>query len=565
MIRKLLIFAITTTLLASCGWGQGKSNQSGQKVFRYNQTGGLSSLDPAFARNRASIWATSQVYNGLISMNENLDAVPELAEAYDTLNNGKTYKFIIRKGVFFHDNECFPEGKGRELVAEDFVYSFKRIIDPNVASTGAWVFNDKVLRNADGSFSDTCFVAPNDSTLLVHLQEPSPIFLQILSMPYAFVVPKEAVEKYGKDFGANPVGTGPFRLKSWDVRQDLLLVKNEKYWKKDFYGNPLPYLDAVRVAFQENPNTAFLEFQEGKLDFITSISADSREKVLTRDGQLKEEFRAKYNVDKVPYLNTEYIGFLMDNDPKNAFNKLEVRQALSYAINREGLINFIRSGLGRPGNYGFVPYGLPSFDTTMVKGYKYDPQEARRLLEKAGYPGGKGLPKLTIHSYQTDAEILEYLQKDWADVGINVEISLSMFTSHQAEVDQGKFNFFRGSWIADYPDAENFLRLFYGKKENFAPTGPNKTRYVNAQFDEMFEKAHYMNNPFERYATYRTMDSLMMHDCPVIVLYYDEVINLLQKNVRGMQINKMNVMLLEKVDILAPGEEDKEDNKQAMR
>ncbi|TAF67706.1 MAG: peptide ABC transporter substrate-binding protein [Cytophagales bacterium] len=557
MTKRLLLLLPFVVTLYSCGMlGTGQDGQKNEgKVFRYNQTGGLNSLDPAQARNRASIWATTQLYNGLITLNENLDAEPELAKQYDISQDGLTYTFIIRTGVRFHDNACFPNGRGRELTAHDFVYSFKRILDPKT-STGAWIFKDKVLTDEKGNPVDSCFKAVNDTTLKIYLKERSPVFLQILAMPYAFAVPKEAVEKYGKDFRSNPVGTGPFVLQKWVERQDLILTKNTNYWKKDQAGNAYPYLDAVKVTFIDDPNTAFLQFQEGKLDFLTGISEASKDQILNKDGSLKEQFKGKFEIDKVPYLNTEYVGFLLEgNEKENPFLNLKVRQALSYATNRAALVYSERNGLGRPGDYGFVPRGLPSFDTVTVKGYPFNLKRAQELLKEAGYPNGEGFPVITLYTYPSDKKLAEVLQTRWKQLGINVKIETNQFTQHQEMVDKGKVNLFRGSWLGDYPDAENFLRLFYGKEDNFASNGGvNKTHFRNEDYNKLFEKAHQVEDLFERYAIYRQMDSIVMAEAPVIVLYYDEVIRLRQNYVVGLKPNIMNYLSLEKVDFKDPVE-----------
>ncbi len=570
MIRQILLWttiAIFFSLsVSSCsGLFSDKKSIKGKKVFRYNQTGGLTSLDPAFSRNRANIWAVSQIYNGLITLNENLDAVPELAKEFDVSEDGLVYTFNLRTDVRFHDNPCFKEtnGRGRNIVAQDFVYSFKRILEDKVGSTGKWVFEDKVLLGADGkSPSDTCFVAVNDSTFRINLKTKSPVFLQILAMPYAFVVPKEAVDEYGKEFEQNPVGTGPFTFVKWDRNQTLNLAKNANYWKEDkATGKKLPFLDAIQVSFVDNADLAFLSFQEGELEFLTSISAASKDQILDKNGKIKDAFQGKFQIDRVDYLNTEYVGFLLEgtDEKKNPLLNKKVRQALSYAVNREELISFLRNGLGVAGNYGFVPHALPSFDTTMVTGYGFNLRKAQELLKEAGYPNGQGLGPITLNSYSSDKEIAEKLQNDWEKLGIKVSIEQNQFSAHQQMVDNGKVSFFRGSWLGDYPDGENFLRLFYGKKENFAPNGPNKTHFNNEAYNKLFETAHEQTNLFDRYKTYQRMDSLLMSDAPAIVLYYDEVVQLKQNYVTGLKANIMNTLILESVDLKDPEEAKKEE------
>ncbi|MGB5977344.1 MAG: ABC transporter substrate-binding protein, partial [Cyclobacteriaceae bacterium] len=306
MLRQFLLSVAVAGFLASCSSSGGTSREdAGQKkVFRYNQAEGISSLDPAFARNQANIWATTQIYNGLFELNDDLYPVASLADTWKISEDGTTYTFRIRQGVKFHDNEVFEGGKGREIKAADFVYSFKRILDPSTASTGAWIFNDKVARSEDGEVAENWVEAVDDYTIVVRLQKPFGPFLEILTMPYTFVVPKEAVDKYGKDFRTHPIGTGPFVFKSWEEGNNLILLKNESYWRKDVNGRQLPHLDAVQVTFINDKTQEFMTFKQGKLDFMSGNQADLTEQILAENGEVKDELKDKFVVQKVPYLNT---------------------------------------------------------------------------------------------------------------------------------------------------------------------------------------------------------------------------------------------------------------------
>lgn len=532
------------------------AQEAKKKVFRYNQTGGLTSIDPAFANKRSNIWGVYQVYHGLFRFEKGVDDIhlhPELARTWDISENGLVYTFRIKKRVFFHDNQAFPNGKGRELKASDFVYSFKRIINPETRSPGAWVFNDKVLREKDGSISDTCFKVIDDYTFRIYLDKKFPAFLNILSMPYCYVVPKEAVEFYGQDFGKNPVGTGPFMLESskdWKFGQNLILNKNTNYWKKNIeHTGYLPYLDAIHITFGEDSDVAFRKFKKGKLDFISSTSSKAKSQILNKDGSIKKDFKENFKVFKIDYLNTEYIGFYMGDKIKNNPFKdnLKLRQALSYAINRQELLYLLRNGLGTPGHHGMIPKALPSYDTTL-NGYKYDLQKAKNLLKEAGYPNGKGLPTLTLFTHTRDKNIARYLQKQWKNIGVNVDIEENQFPTHQAMVDNGKAMMFRGSWLGDHPDAMNYLELFYSK--NFAPIGPNKTHFLNEEFDRLLEEVQESRDLFVKYDSYKKMDQIIMDNCPVIVLYYDELLYVTQKNVKGLELDQMGNLFLESVDII---------------
>ncbi|HSI89799.1 MAG TPA: ABC transporter substrate-binding protein, partial [Adhaeribacter sp.] len=350
--RAGLVFLFGLLLLSAC-----KSDRQGQnekRVFRYNQPEALSSLDPAFARNQANIWASTQLYNGLVELNDELKPAPSLARRWEISPDGMVYTFYLRPGVHFHDSPVFPNGKGRPVIARDFVYSFNRILDPATASTGAWIFNGKVLESAKGVVSDTAFKAVNDSTLRIYLKEPFIAFTEILSMPYAYVVPQEAVQKYGKDFREHPVGTGPFQFKLWDEGNALVFHRNPNYWKTDGRGQQLPYLDAVQISFITDKKMEFINFQQQKLDFLSGIKEGTRDIILQRDGSLQPDFAGKFTVQKVPYLNTEYIGFQLDPEKlkSDPVADKRVRQALNYAINKPEMIRYYRNGLGIAGHSG---------------------------------------------------------------------------------------------------------------------------------------------------------------------------------------------------------------------
>ncbi len=573
LLAKPLAPAAALLALAGCH-GATRPAADERRVFRYNQPEALTSLDPAFARNQANSWAVSQLFNGLMELDSTLLPVPALARRYSISPDGRTYTFVLRPGVRFHGSDVFSHKgpfidppsnwiinhqaefaagpAGRAVTAADFVYSFKRILDPATASSGGWIFRGKVLEKPDGSISDTAFVAANDSTLRIHLKEPFIPFLGILTMPYAYVVPHEAVEKYGKDFREHPVGTGPFRFKLWDEGNVLLFERNPTYWRRDRQGRPLPYLDAVAVSFLPDRKTEFLTFMQGKLDFLSGIRAGSRDLIMHPDGTMREDFKGKFRVEKVPYLNTEYLGFQLDSANLTGEQALQgralrdkrVRQALNYALNKPEMLTYLLNRVGHAGTSGFVPQALPSFSETAVPGYTYQPQKARQLLRAAGYGPQRPL-KLRLSTVLERKEIGEYLQKQWADVGVQVQIDINQSAAQQDLVDNGRVAFFAKSWLGDYPDAENYLALFYSP--NFSPAGPDKTHFKNAPYDQLYDEARRTQDVARRTALYQAMDRIIVEESPVISLYYDEVVRLTQNNVRGLTPNPMNQLLLERV------------------
>lgn len=525
-------------LLAACG----RPASSGKQVFRYNVQEGIASLDPAFAKNQAVIWATKQVYSTLVEPDQQLNIRPSLAKSWEVGADHKTYTFHLRTDVYFHDNEVFPEGKGRKMTAADVVYSLRRIMDPGTASPGAWIFNGKVD-------PEKGFVALNDSTFQLTLLQPFHPVMGILSMQYCSVVPHEIVEKYGKDFRRHPCGTGPFTFSFWEEGQSLVLHRNPHYFEKDSTGRSLPYLDAVKVSFLDNKATEFLLFRQGQLDFMNDIDASFKDEVLTKKGKLKKEWEGKLVLDKSAYLNIEYLGFLLDSAKsvvKQSPSRIrKIRQAINYSIDRKRMITYLRNGIGSAANAGFVPAGLPSFDAVRVKGYGYDPARARQLLQEAGFPEGKGLPPIRLLSIPVYEDYANYVANQAAQVGITIQVEVMQKALLLEQTSKSQALFFRGSWMADYADAENYLAVFYSKN----PAPPNYTRYANPAFDRLYERSIMEDNDSLRYLLYQEMDSLIVADAPVVPLFYDEVIHLVQPNVEGFTSNALNLLELRRTKI----------------
>jgi oligopeptide transport system substrate-binding protein len=532
---KVIFFAVFSgaILLSACG-----SRTSGNKqVFHYNEATGIATLDPAGAKNQSIIWAVHQLYNTLVETNDNLEIVPSLAYSWDVSADRKVYTFHLRPGVFFHDNEAFPQGKGRQMTAFDVEYSFNRIIDPATASSGAWIFNERVD-------DDHGFKALDDSTFQLTLKVPFAPVLGLLSMQYCSIVPKEVVAKYGADFRSNPCGTGPFKFTAWEEGQAMILQKNEHYFERDSTGRPLPYLDGIKITFYDSKATEFLLFQQGKLDFINDIDPSFKDEVLTKKGELRKDWQGKIMLSKHSYLNTEYLGILMENDNpllRNSPLRIKhIRQAINCGFDRRKMIMYLYNSKGMPAESGFIPAGLPSFDSSVVKGYKYDPVRSRELLKQAGFPDGDGLPEIKLLTIPIYSDIGSFIARQLEEVGIKVAVEVipkSLLLEHTAKSEA---LFFRGSWIADFPEAENYLSVFYGNN----PAPPNYTRYSNPQFDALYDQAMVTENDSLRYKLYQRMDQMVIDDAPVVPLWYDEVIRLVHPNVKNFQANGLNLLEL---------------------
>ncbi len=538
--RKIFFFYLGLTLFWSCGSRQ--AHHEGMTVFRYNEAAGITSLDPIYARNQANIWATSQLFSSLLQLDEDLNIQPAIAKSYQILDDGLVYTFSLRADVFFHDNACFEGGVGRAVVASDFVYSFSRLIDPRLNAPGSWVMN-QVQRRADGSLD---MDAPNDTTLIIRLQQPFPPFAGLLTMQYCAVVPQEAIAMYGQAFRNNPVGSGPFRFQYWKEGVKLVLRKNENYF--EFEGEErLPHLDAVSISFIIDRQTAFLEFIKGNLDFLSSVDASYKDEILTPEGSLQPRYHDRFKMISKPFLNTEYLGIMVNEQNLPAdwpLKEAQVRQAINLGFDREKMIRFLRNNVGIPAHAGFVPVGMPGFPKN-EGGYNYDPDRARQLLSEAGFPNGQGMPGITLHTNQNYLDIAQYVQHELSKIGIRLSIDVMPPATLREMMAKGEARMFRASWIADYPDAENYLALFYSP--NHAPAGPNYTHFSDPEFDRLYEQALKETNDSLRQTLYKQMDRIIIEKAPVVFLFYDQSVRFVPREMEGMSANALNHLDLRRV------------------
>jgi peptide/nickel transport system substrate-binding protein len=467
---------------------------------------------------------TAQLFNGLVALDDSLVIQPDLAQSWDISDNGTCYTFRLRSNVWFHPH-TFPDGKTfhRKLTAQDVVWSFTRICDPKTASSGLWLFKERVVGVADFQAGKTQtvsgFRAVNDTTVEIRLERPFPPFLSLLAMPYAFIVPKEVVDHYGKDFRLHPVGTGAFVFKYWTEGRQLVLHKNPDYFEKG-----LPRIDAIVAGFISNRLSAFMELQNGNLDFIEGIDPLLRDELLDSTGKLMPKYADKLHFFLLPQLTTEYWGINMVEGL--LAQKPALRLAINHAIDRRQLTRHLLKGLALPASSGLVPRGMPSFSDS-VRGYDYHPQKVKRYLAEAGFPDGKGLPELTLHTTPLHTRTAELLQHQLAKFNIRIKIETVEGATLREVVSKGKATLWRASWIADYPDAENYLSLLL--TANHAPTGPNTTRFSDPEYDRLLTQALTETNDSARFRLYHRAERLMLSRAPLVPLYYYRTVRLARK------------------------------------
>ena len=500
-------------------------------VFRYNEHKNIGSLDPAFSKDNADIWATNQLFNGLVQMDENLNVIPSIAKNWSISEDALTYSFSLRNDVQFHKHEQFGKDSTRRVVAKDFEYSLNRLRDKQIASPGSWTLN-KVDH----------FKAINDTLFEIKLKQPFPAFLGLLTMKYCSVVPKEIAEYYGRDFRAHPIGTGPFIFKRWEENIKLVFRKNKYYFEKDNSGQQLPYLEAVAITFLPDKQSEFLQFAQGNIDFVSGLDASYKDEILTANGELRNLYVDDVNMIRGPYLNSEYLGFYVDSEIPEIQSVL-LRKAMNYGFDRKKMMIYLRNGVGIPANGGFIPKGLPGYNNTI--GYSYQPEKAKTLIEQFKSETGIENPEITITTTSNYLSFCEYIQRELQKSGLLVKVDVIPAATLKDVKANGKVDMFRASWVADYPDAENYLSLYYSN--NFAPNGPNYTHFKNEQFDIWYEQAFTETDITKREQLYTKMDSLVMDSAPVITMFYDEVVRFTRKEVKGLGINPINLLELKRV------------------
>jgi len=499
-------------------------------VFRYNEHSNISSLDPAFASTLRNIWPVNQLFNGLVQLDDSLNIKPDLSESWEISKDGMTYLFKIKKNTSFHKSIVFGKDSIRNVNAFDFEYSFNRLKDPKLASPGAWVLNN--VEN---------FKASNDSVFSIKLKSPFAAFLGILSMKYCSVVPKEAIDYYKSKFGKNPIGTGPFKFKKWEENIKLVLRKNNLYFEKDSKGIRLPYLEAISITFLPDKKSEFMEFAQNKIDFINSIDSSFKDQLLNVNGDLKEEYLKSINLLTGPYLNTEYIGFFLGKK-ESILQSKKLRLAINYGFDRKKMMKYLRNNIGYPANNGFIPLGLQKKRT---KGFEYDLKKALQLIKEYKDENGNQSIEIVLSSDANYLDIVEYIQRELLKIGINIKINILPPSSLRQAKSNGKLEMFRASWIADYPDAENYLSLFYSK--NLTPNGPNYTHFKNNLYDKLFFEGIIEQSKDDREKIYSKLDSLIIEEAPIIPLYYDKIMRFSQKNVVGLETNPINQLNLKRV------------------
>jgi len=470
------------------------------------------SLDPAFITDIYAVNVAMNLFDGLLEYDKDLNFVPAIARVWKISRDHRTYTFLLHKGVKFHN--------GREVTAKDFVFSFTRILDPATKSPVASFFLN--IQGAgdyqDGKSDGVAGLrAPDAYTLKIQLEQPFAPFLSILAMANAKVVPKEEI---GPRFGKRPIGTGPFRLRSWEPGREILLAANQDY----FGGKPL----LGKLNFRIYPNIQwekiFGDFEKGLLE-ESIIPSNNYDQVTDNARYLR-----RYKFVSKPTLNLVYIGMNLAIPP---FDDYRVRQAVSYAVDTEKIVREITKRGSIPAK-GILPPGMGGFDPNF-KGYDYDPEKARELLEAAGYPEGRGIPPIeiwTVSKADSVQQELKAYQQYFADIGISliprVATNWSEFINF---INDKKAPMYYAAWYADYPDPDNFLYVLCHSKSK-----TNRMGYHNPEVDDLLEQARREWDYMKRVELYRRVEKMVMSDAPIICQHVNSFNYLFQPWVKGVRV-----------------------------
>lgn len=520
-------------LLVSCG----TEHADNKNVFCYNESNGITSLDPAFARDLEIMWATNQLFDGLVELNDSLQITPSVSESFSISDDLLTYTFFLRRDVYFHNNSCFPHEQGRKVVASDVVYSFNRILDNQVASPGKWIF-EKV--------SDSGFSAPNDSIFIIQLKEPFSPFLGLLTTQYANIVPHESVEVYGSDFRNHPVGCGPFQFAFWYENVALVFHKNPNYYLKDESGNSLPYLDAVKIDFVKDMSAEYQGLLQGKYDFMSGIHNAFKDELLDPNGNLSPAYASQLYLQKTHFIKTDYLGFVVD--PSLQSNKAlldpRVRMALHLSLNKKDMVKHLRNNTVIPADFGFCsPAAAKNLNTEQL--IAFNKKQALDLLAEAGFPNGKNLPTIVLSTTSDYADLMEYIQHEWQQLGIPCEIQQLQGAAFRDQASKCQLSVFRKSWLADYAHPENFYSVFTNSR--FAPNGPNYTHFHNSEYEKTYSKLGRTNSTDSTLVYSKKLEAMLNEETPVIPLYYDQVMHFIRSNIKNLPTNSVNMLDLRRV------------------
>ncbi len=545
-------------VMASCGGSQeeepevriAKGNAKYGGTIKAAETEKYFDLFPMEIVDMSSSRIAQQMHEGLVKFDaKDLSVIPAVAKDWKLSSDGLKYTFQLRDNVFFHDDPCFDGGKGRQVTAADFIYSFELLCSNNSNNSNyEHLFKGEVVGAEEFHAGQAKTIkgvqAKDDYTIEITLNKPNPSFIYSLTSPACVVIPREAYEKYEKDL---MVGVGPFKFAGEsDNDETVYFTYHPKYHLHDKDGNRLPYADSLTFSFFSDKMDEYDAFEAKKLSFIDGLPSSKVAEVVQENiGNFKDK-PPVYELVIEREAVTQYYEFNLSKPP---FDNLLVRKAFNYAINRKKLIANALNGQGVEARYGLVPKirAFADYPHDQIEGYHFDPEKAQNLMALAGYPNGEGFPTVSLEINSggniNNKVAFEIEQQLKTVLNVNVARSTVSFQKKIEDSKYGRANIFRSAWVADYPSPENFLMICYGANVPATldePSHPNTMRYVNPKFDSLFDEGVHTADKKKKMELLAEAEKIMMDESPIMVLWYGEDYKIIHSNVQNYHHNALN-------------------------
>ncbi|WP_343635163.1 ABC transporter substrate-binding protein [Fluviicola sp.] len=530
-------------------------------TFRFMSSEKIETLIPLQATTLYIQRITSQLFDPILRLDASgSKVIPSVAESFTVSPDGKSYTLNIRKGIYFHPDECL-DGEGRELTAEDVKFTLDMSCSGLKLNEISFMLNDRVVGASEfNKATKTQFKAGGVSGIKVldrykvqiNLVEAFAGFDKLLTYSGFGVFPKEAYDFYKDDIKKHPVGTGPFMLEEFSGK-GLKMKRNPNYWAKDQFGNQLPFLAAIELSYTKNKRSELIAFRERKIDLVLEIPREDVDNILGSLQEAQEGKTVKHKVDSKQSFSVTFLGMSQRNP---VLKDDRVRRALNHAIDRKSLVDRTLLGEGYPVLNGFIP-NTEFFPANRVKGPDFNLNKANALLAQAGYANGEGFPELVIYvSGNKDAAnhlLAKGISKQLKEnLGIITSVELIDFDKRNEYVKSGKASLWVSGWIADYPDGESFLSIFYGKYANLNSEFMNPFKYRNARFDDLYVRLNKELDPKKRTDIMVECDQQIVDDAVVLPLINDDFITMINSRVRNFKTNSLENLDFSSIFIKEP-------------
>ena len=568
MFKLFLLLVTSVILVSSCSENEVDISQlkanGGAKYggeFRFMSSEKINCLFPVATADVYNQRIAGQIFESLLSIDFKTNkVVPNLASSFTISSDAKTFTLKIKEGVFFHNDACFSGGDGRELTPEDVKYALDFACSGLKVNKMSWMLVDKIKgakefnKKSKNSLTDggVSGITVKDNSVIIELVESFVGFDKILTHSSLGLFPKESFEMYKNDVVKHPVGTGPFCLESISSKE-VLLKRNNNYWKKDDFGNQLPFLEKVRMTYSTDKKSELMAFRNKKIDLVLEIPVDEIENILGSLEEAQAGMTVKHKIDSKNSLSVAYLGFAHNAEP---FNNKNVRKAFNLAIDRNQIVNNYLKGEGYACENGFVP-NIEDYTTEKVNGYKLNVSLAKKLLAEAGYPEGKGFPVLDVYvnaqSGNSIFMLYEAIKKQLkSNLNITVNLKLCSLDERDKAISSGKAKMWRGGWIADYPDPENFLNLFASKHIGSNSQTMNTVKFNSPEYDRLLNLATKEKNPKTRNDYFVKCDQILIDEAVVMPLINDDFITMINSKIKNFETNSMETLDFSKIFIKEP-------------